>query len=935
MTDSTMRTRLMASSMITGLALAALWTAPATAAPAAAPAATPAASTDATVGELVVTGTLFRRTNTETASPVTVISAQKIDAAGITTIADAVRSLSSDNSGTIPTAFGIGFAAGSSGVALRGLTVNSTIVLIDGLRSTNYPLADDGERGFVDLNTIPLSVLDRVEVLKDGASSLYGADAIGGVVNLIFKPTFQGLEANGEVGTSQHGGGFTRSIDLTLGHGDLDTDKYNAYVNVEFQQDNAIRVGQRGFPFNSFDLTSVGGDNNNGGQPANNSGSIYGTVTPADLTGTALPGAVSRPLRPCGPPTTQQIDGLGNVYCAQNFALDGDDQPAQRRFGVYGRFTAQLNPDTQAYLSASFYENRVQIDGGPPQIQTSTPNNTNGIFLPVLLSDGSLNPNNPFAAMGDTALINYAFGDIKGGSIEDNHVYRMVAGVKGSVYGWDYNVAGVIAHASLDTVNNGFLNFQALTSDIATGAYSFINPSSNSPAVLAALAPPLVKTSTTDMDSLDISFSRDLLTLPGGPLRFGFGGQGRYEATDDPDLNPDLSAQGLGIAHTIGHHTVFAGFGEIDAPVLSTVDIDISARYDHYSDAGGAFSPKAGVKWTPIKQLVLRGTVSRGFRAPSFSENGSSASEGFITYNLPASFVAAHGGDGYTNPYGLALESSANPNIKPETSTSFTAGAVFEPDRYFNISVDYYHIKKSNVIAQADPGVALTDYFASMPLPPGYSITPDLPDPAFPHLLARPAVVSSPYINADSETTDGIDIDFRAKFDLPGNIKFSSDINLTDIFSFNYTQGGVTVDYVGYQSPYNLSSGAGTPKYRATWTNSFDYGPLNVTATAYYTSRMLEYALDDAPLSDGCFETSVTTGLPIPLNCTVNHFIDVDLTANYKINERLSVYADVLNVFDTNPPFDPLDYAGVNYNPTFGQAGIIGRFFKIGVHVKL
>ena len=167
----------------------------------------------------------------------------------------------------------------------------------------------------------------------------------------------------------------------------------------------------------------------------------------------------------------------------------------------------------------------------------------------------------------------------------------------------------------------------------------------------------------------------------------------------------------------------------------------------------------------------------------------------------------------------------------------------------------------------------------------------------------------------------------RANFDLPGNIKYSSDSSLTDIFRFNYAQSGVTVDYVSYQSPYNLSSGAGTPKYRAAWANSFDYGPLNITATAYYTSKILEYTPDDAPLSAGCFETSVNTGFSVPLNCTANHFIDVDLSVGYKVNERISVFANILNVFDTNPPFNPLNYAGVNYNPAFNQAGIIGRFF--------
>src|SRR2546429_1853112 len=134
------------------------------------------------VETVVVTGSMLRRTDTETPSPVTVISAKEIQETGLTTFADVVRTLSADNSGTLPTSFGLAFAAGSSGVALRGLTVNSTLVLIDGRRAANYALADDGVRSFVDLNTIPIDAVERIEILKDGASSIYGADAIAGVI---------------------------------------------------------------------------------------------------------------------------------------------------------------------------------------------------------------------------------------------------------------------------------------------------------------------------------------------------------------------------------------------------------------------------------------------------------------------------------------------------------------------------------------------------------------------------------------------------------------------------------------------------------------------------------------------------------------------------------------------------------------------------------
>lgn len=187
------------------------------------------------VETVVVTGTMLHEKVTP--SPVTVISRVDIDNSSLSTVADVVRSLASDNSGTIPTAFTGGFAAGASGVALRGLTVNSTLVLIDGLRTADYPLADDGQRGFVDLNTIPLDMVDRVEVLKDGASSLYGTDAIAGVVNIILKPEFQGEAGEAEVGTSQHGGGTMTRATATFGTGDPATDHYNAYVNFEYEMD--------------------------------------------------------------------------------------------------------------------------------------------------------------------------------------------------------------------------------------------------------------------------------------------------------------------------------------------------------------------------------------------------------------------------------------------------------------------------------------------------------------------------------------------------------------------------------------------------------------------------------------------------------------------------------------------------------------------------
>jgi iron complex outermembrane receptor protein len=890
--------------------------------------------------EVVVTGSLVRREDIITPSPVTVISAQDIENSGLTTVADVVRSISADNSGTIPTAFGLGFAAGSAGVALRGLTVNSTLVLINGRRATSYPLADDGQRSFVDLNTMPLSAVDRVEVLRDGASSLYGADAIAGVVNIILRETFQGATTDAEVGFSERGGGGSRRVSGLFGTGDIKSDRYNAFVDFEYQKDDRIAVARRPFPFNSNDLSSIGGANLIAGQPAQFTGSTFGSVTPATLgtpgdltTGIPVPGAVSQPLRACGAGSTQTTDASGNVYCAQNLLANTDDAPQEERVGVLAKLTVGVTDNAQAYVTGSFFQNTVVVDNQTRQIEYSTPHNTNTIALPPRLSNGSLNPNDPFAAAGEYALINYAFGDLGTRQIERNRVMRLVAGLKGQLGAWDYDTALVVNHAALETTLPGFPSFSGLMSAIPNGTYSFVNPSSNTAAARALVSPTALKTSTTDMDSIDLRVSRDLFQLPGGEaLKLGLGAEGRYESQFDPDLNANLDILGYGVSQTEGSRQVYAAYAELDAPIIKQLEVDISGRYDRYGDFGGKFVPKAGFKFTPVPQLTLRGTYSEGFRAPSFAENGSSSAEGFVNYTPPASFAALHAANpGYVAQYSLASFSVANPNIKPETSDSYTFGLIFQPLRQVSLSADYYYIKKRDVIAPGDSAPALDAYYAGQTLPPGYSITPDAPDPSAPAALPRPAVVASPYVNKTSLTTDGLDLGARVNFDLTPGVRLTSDAEITKIFSWKFIGAdGSSLQYVGTEGPYILSSGAGTPRYRGKWTNSVVAGPATVSAIAYYVSGFYMFGPDAAP---GCLYTD-PSGNPLPANCHVASFLDIDLTGEYRFGDHLLVSGAVENVANRLPPFNPANYAGVNYNPTYAQSGIIGRFFRVGMSYK-
>jgi iron complex outermembrane receptor protein len=215
-----------------------------------------AAATDEAI---VVTGSLFRRTNAETASPVTVLSAETMERRGLNTVADAMQRISAGNAGTITQGWNNGnnFAAGANAIALRGLTVQSTLTVFDGLRMAPYPLADDGQRNFVDMNTIPNAIVERIEVLRDGASSTYGADAVAGVINVITKKQVNGLHLNGSMGISQRGDAGEQRFDATYGYGDLAGQGFNLYISGEYLKQDALWARDRGYPFNTSDWSRI------------------------------------------------------------------------------------------------------------------------------------------------------------------------------------------------------------------------------------------------------------------------------------------------------------------------------------------------------------------------------------------------------------------------------------------------------------------------------------------------------------------------------------------------------------------------------------------------------------------------------------------------------------------------------------------------------
>ena len=375
-------------------------------------------------GDIVVTGTLFRRTDTETPSPVTVLTTENLSRAGVTTIADAIRSVSADSAGSIPTGFQGGFSAGGSAVSLRGLGVSSTLVLIDGLRSTNFPLNDDGHNAYVDLNSIPFSVVERVEVLKDGASSTYGADAIGGVVNVIMKKQFKGLAGQIEGGAAEKGYASRYRANLTGGIGDYDSQGWNLYLNGEYQRDGRASVQDVGFPFNTTDLSSIGLADNNTADSSLSTATVNAVVRRTNqldlndpFTGGTSTGTYTTLNLNCANGTYTVAGASGGTGCKHNNTTEYSQvQPLSEKFSFNGRFSYRVNDDIEAYATGSYSHSQVNIKGIPAAIRQRQPygaapttaSNNPGIVLPyyvcaagtncITASDRRLNPYNPYAA---------------------------------------------------------------------------------------------------------------------------------------------------------------------------------------------------------------------------------------------------------------------------------------------------------------------------------------------------------------------------------------------------------------------------------------------------------------------------------------------------------------------------------------------------------
>ena len=983
--------------------------------------------------EIVVTGTLLRRTNSETPSPVTVLSSESLAQRGINTVAEAVQRVSANGAGTLAQGWNTGnnFATGANAVSLRGLTVQSTLTVFDGLRMAPYPLADDGHRNFVDLNTIPNAIIDRIEVLRDGASSTYGADAVAGVINVITKKEIRGVHLNGSAGISSRGDSAEQRIDATVGYGDLREQGFNFYINGEYQRNEALYARDRGFPFNTSDLSSMCAPSIGrapGTQGATDPGVVAGTIVcrangiqnsirPSNvnsngfvfngLFATPIPvvrevGAplangtvplLSRfnllnPAAGCGPFETVNVPQnlsatAGPVQCSRDTrALYSQLLPAQERFGGTVRFTANVGDNAQFYAVGTYYQTDTATQTAPGGFTGTTPPPTQfsltNLYLPVYVcaagvgsttmlstgctaANGTLNPNNPFAAAGNRAQVLVTYDRPRETSSSARSL-RGAMGITGSFGGdWNYSAEATVSNVQLDIINRNTLIPQRVMDVVAQGTYNFVNPALNSQEIRDYIAPESRNRSTSDLWQGAVTLSKSLFELPGGPLQVAAGLSYRHESINNPSANPANALHPaeryytLNAVGAIGSRNVRSAFGEINAPILDQLEVNLSGRYDDYSSGQKNFSPKIGAKFTPVRQLAVRGTYSKGFRIPSFNEAYGLPTTGYVTRSLNASvpgyaaFLAAHpDANGQPNAYAtgqfsIGQTSIGNENLDPEKSTSFTLGAIFEPIPRVSFTVDYFNIKVKGLIANAtyDIDEVFAQYYGNNGVVniPGVNVIPGTPDINNPAALPQIGFIEASFQNTDSQKVSGLDFGMNVRLPITGGVRLTSSFEASYVIKYQRVFSDRVESYAGTLSPCDVTSCSGQPRWRGSWQNTLDFGNTTLSATTYYTSGYDLASIDYGGVKGDClgsigasvvaYEDGVT-----PVLCKAKATWNVDMTISQRVSENLTLYANVLNVFNTKPPFDPsAAYSITQYNPAWGGANILGRYFRVGAKV--
>jgi iron complex outermembrane receptor protein len=855
-----------------------------------------AANSAAPMQRVEITGSAIKRIDAETAVPVTVIKIDDLKKQGVTTIEQVMANLTVAQSqqGTSQVV-GLG-TGGASFADLRGIGANKTLVLLNGRRIANNAFDSSAP----DLNMIPFAALERVEVLRDGASALYGSDAVGGVINFITKKNYQGGVITLGSDAPQHHGAHGRSVNAGFGFGDLDTNGYNLSAVFDHQEQSAIGGTQR--PYN-----------------ARYPGGLSPTTSPANYY---QDGASGNPAAPDCTSAPNLIPGSGGTGCQMTTSSFVDYVPKTERNTALLKGTFKLSANHELGLEYMASESRVGSQIAPVPY--------GGLIQNRLRPDGSLNPyypGNPGAitpniplsptfndGLGGTGaqpgFIHVKWRDLPNGSRADENInqqQRLVASLTGVLAGWDYDGAFTYNQNKVKENLRGYSDGSVITGGVLNGIINPFGPqdAAGSALIAGAALDGNVQNAKGSTTGIDLHASRELGDWLGAGRQaaLAIGGDVHHEKFISA-ANPEYAAKvvaSTGIdpaTHNEGSRRVYAAYAELNVPIIKDLDVTAALRYDKYSDFGSTTNPKFGFRYQPTKQVLLRGSFSTGFRAPSLYEiNSAQSYTNTSMYDdpvncpngtpIPGKSSAANCGQQFQGLFG------GNKNLAPEKSRNATIGVMFEPINNLTLGLDFWSINLKHAIGSlnqddvfGDPVLYAGVYHrtASGNLATDGSQCPDPTTCGYVDLRTQ---------NLGGTNTNGIDISAAYKLRTSAFGSYAFALNSTYVHKYEYqnSEGGEWHQNVG------VYSGTG-PVFR--WQNNANVnwtsGKLGAGVAAHHKTGYLD--------QDG--ENHVAS------------YTTFDGYLSWAILKNINLTAGVRNMFDRDPP--------LSYQTETFQAGYDPRY---------
>lgn len=869
-----------------------------------------------------ITGSAIKRIDSEGSLPVQVITRADMVKAGITTAAELVATLSAGSNALtdgVSMAFG-GYKdqQGLNSANLRGLGTSSTLVLLNGRRMANF--ASPGDDSGVDLNSIPAAAIQRVEVLLDGASAIYGADAIGGVVNFITRKDYQGFEAEVYAGTSQEGGAGKRTVSLSGGFGDIARDRFNVFGVLDVQHTDALSTSQRKFindlkiPERLPHLLSSAGFPGN--IRLSRDQRDYLESQNFQINGTPISSRTINLSAPkCQPPHTLYLPGGvgGTDGCTFDYMRDVELYPKTDKADFLGRAVLQLNDKHQLFAEVSLTQAK--------SFYTGTSNRIDGeldvSMIPALAATGLGD------ALPDDRSITVRTRLLDAGrrtSEVTSTGNRFVLGLTGNVAGWDYDMAynhSVNKVAERDVA--GYLLYDKTMAAFANGT---INPfGAQSAAGLKFLQDNQlnqeVRNASGTMDAFDIKGSGVVGQTAGGDIAMAVGAEFRREASKSAATDLLISDNIVGdpspgdSQFTDHSRKVWAVYAEVIVPLSKQLELQAAVRHDHYDVVGGTTNPKLSLRYTPMKEVVLRASAGTGFRAPSLNDmyRPTKVSE---TSVLPDPVCMAENGNdlGYCAD-NWKTRTYANPNLKPEKSTQFSFGVVVEPHPLISLGLDYWNIEKSDLISTIGDDVILANLDKYGSLVHRFNMDEGLKGCDYDASDSAICFIELRKENRGKQRASGLDftVDVRShatslgKFGakLVGSLTLKSERQTGFGDGFISNLGRFVTDGVVQRWKHRLS---------VDWAS----GPWSLALSNSYSSGYTD--------QNSAIDTN--SGTVVGAN-KVKAYSLWDLSAAWDVSKAITLRAGVKNLLDTPPPYSNQAYFFISgYDPSYTDPR--GRF---------